>query len=269
MTNRILLVLFLFFNAFNGHGQEVLAISKDIIARNKVYKCVEYIFNDSLISKKDNATARYVIFDTQGRNIVENIDSDFQKNEVHHIYDRAGRESMRIFQPMSEFPKSMNDIVKVYTYKYREIGQKIVCCEYTPDSGTSKCDTLDQYYWRFDTLVNQPNKKTLISMQFRDKNLTDTLIKSFKYYNRDRLDSAKHYRYGEPTEIETVIYSYSFSNVKLSERSVTTRNNRFFISKKSHFLPTGLIDFIEIYANYSDALVISYSKKTFEYFYWK
>jgi hypothetical protein len=269
MTKKIYLIFLIIFNTCLAHGQEILEVSKEVLKINKIYKCVEHISNDSLTTQRDTSGGHYVIFDTQGRKIEQNIENGMGQTQVFYMYDKLGRQSMFVWHDKNSTPK----ISRIYIYKYNEKGDKIGYCDYSPNYDP-KCDSISQYFYHFDTIDKRPNKNTLITIECRDKNMKDTVSKFYQYYNNNRLDSTKIYDLNnKPTEIEFIVYFYNSSDIKVSEKLLRYDNKRILRRKDSYYLPNGLLNYVEtrnnFYSSKKRTWVVDYSKATFEYFYWK
>lgn len=268
ITKKLLIIFLALFNISVGHGQEILNISREILKNNKIYKCVERVSSDSLTTHMDTSAGHYVIFDSQGRKIEQNIENGMGQTQVFYMYDKLGRQSMFVWQDKNSEPK----ISRVCISKYNEKGDKIGYCDYSPNCDP-KCDSLTPYFYHFDTIVTRSTKKTLITIKCRDKEMKDTVSKFYQFYNNNRLDSTKIYGLNSKSEIQFTRFFYNSTDIKVSEKFVRLDNKRILGRKESYYLPNGLLNYVEtrnnFYSSKKRTWVVDYSKTTFEYFYWK
>jgi hypothetical protein len=256
------LVFIVFFNLSNASGQQIDNISSEVIKKNKLYKCVEYFSGDSLTTRKDTSTAHYVIFNTQGQKIEQDIGNGTQ---VLYMYDNLGRRLMFAWYDKNSIPQ----ISRIHIYKYNENGIKIGYCEYYHNSNPT-CDSVRQYFYHLDTIRNR-TKKTLITIKCQDKNMNDTVSKYFEYYNNNRLDSTKSFDYRlKETNLTTFIYNSSHQKVYAKQIRLNDKN-RVLSRKESYYLPNGLLDYVEIrnfvYSAQKRSWDFEFGKTTFDYFY--
>ena len=90
------IILFLLLSVFSyGQGFD---LDRETIGKNKVRKCLEYDYKDSINYFKEYQNGIYTIFDINGRKIEQNAYSGglISEFKVIYMYDNTGRELMFI-----------------------------------------------------------------------------------------------------------------------------------------------------------------------------
>jgi hypothetical protein len=245
------LLIFLPFLSF-GQTKEIAVVNREVIKKNKIYKCLEYDFQDSVSFFKKYKNGYYTIFDTQGRKVEENaysslnlealsseIVSEFQ---VIYSYDKLGRRYMWHWYQESSNPK----INRTRIEKYDSIGRNIGYCEHSPNYG-ERCETYNNGSNVLDSITVKSNSLTQkIFLTFYDLSRKDTIYKNFYFYNKEQLDSNVliHFENGKLLEKLTTKYYYIEGALHKTEL-VRLYKNQITETNFTYYLKNGLLDRIE------------------------
>jgi hypothetical protein len=174
-------------------------VSRDIIKKNKVYKCTEYNALDSVNYFKEYPNGFYKIYDYKGCKIEQNSYEYYDKKEcefkVYYLYDDNEREIMWMWYE----PNSIVPISRVVINNYDSAGKLIGGKDFHPYNKVSTNNFNDSMHLREDSIITMnSNKKTITYYGFYGKPRKDTIYIKTRFYNSNRLDSGKTISHNEP-----------------------------------------------------------------------
>lgn len=252
--------------------KEIAIISQEIIKKNKVYKCIEYDFTDSLTFFKNNKNGLYTIFDTRGRRIEENTYSSGIVDEIKVIYtyDKSGRCHMMHWYEENSLPK----ISRTRITKYDSIGRIIESCEFSPNSNERCYKNFDIANVTDSSQIDFKSSRLKVFFTFSDLSKKDTIYKKYNFYEKERLDSNVIIFFNKGKQIEKLTTRFFYLNGILS-RSEFVKNDgsKIMETNTTYYLKTGLLDRIETIRYYfalkKSSPRIDKDFRKFVYSYWK
>lgn len=263
---KLIAVLLMFSHITYGQSKNISIIDQKVIEKNKVYKCLEYDFQDSIGFFKTYINGLYTIFDSHGRKIEENTYSSGITNEIKVIYsyDKYGRLYMWHWYQENAIPK----ITRTRIEKYDTTGKNIGYCEYGPDTN-ELCDTYNNKTNITDTIIKElKSSRIKMILTFYDTTKKDTIYRNSYFYSKGHLDSTilVHFEKGKRLEKLSTKYYYQDGILKRTEftrhyEGHTTETNAI------HYLKCGLPDKIETINYYEPKIEKKYRK--FIYTFWK
>ncbi len=255
-----------------GQIKEISALDRETIKKNKVYKCLEFNYHDSVSFFKNYRNGLYTIFDTQGRVIEENTYSSGIVDEIKVIYsyDKLGRKNMWFWYQANSVPK----ISRARIEKYDSLGRNIGYCEYSP-GGNERCETYVSQINVTDTITfNGKTSKRLVYLTFSDPTRKDTVYKDTYLFQKDQLDSNILIRYEQGRVLEKLVKRHFYTE-GLINRSEFTRyyEGQRTETNSMYYHKTGLPDRIESIRYYfetkSSKPRIDKDFRKFVYTFWK
>jgi hypothetical protein len=269
---RLISILLFLSDITYGQTKEISVVDGEIIKMNKVYKCLEYDYHDSLTFFKNHKNGLYTIFDQQGRKIEENSYSSgiVEEKKIIYLYDNSGRNYLWSWYQESSIPK----ITRTRIEKYDSTGKNIGYCEYSPNHN-ERCDNYSDNHNVTDTVKTEGNtSKQLLYLTFDNTDRKDTIYKDSYFYYKERLDSiiVLHFKNGKISEKLITKYSYNGS-IKSKSEFMRYYAGQLTETKSSTYLENGLLDKTETTSYYfptkqSKPRIDKYYRK-FIYAYWK
>lgn len=271
LLNLILILIFLY-SASYGQIKEISVFDREIIKKNKVYKCLEYDLPDSLTFFKNYKNGLYTIFDTQGRRIEENTYSSGIVDEIKVIYsyNKSGKPYMWNWYQENSIPK----ISRTRIEKYDSTGKNIGYCEYSPNNN-EHCDSYDDIYYVTDTIKNENNSiKQLLYITYANTSKKDTIDKSYDFFHKERLDSNIYFHFENGKIVDKLITNYTYTeNTRIKSEFYTNNDGQTTETNITYYLKNGLPNKMEIvkyyFANKKSKPKIDIKTRKFIYQYWK
>ena len=263
-----------------GQTKEIAVVNQEVIKKNKIYKCLEYDFQDSLSFFKNYKSAYYTIFDTQGRKIEENayssvyIHSDsletINEFQVIYSYDKFGHQYMWHWYQENSSPK----ITRTRIEKYDSTGKNIGYCEYRPNSNET-CDSYETNSNVTDTITTEfKSSKQRIIRTFSAQSQKDTIYLNYYFYKKEQLDSNILIHFEKGKLLEKLITKYYYLGGVLSKTElVRFYDGQISETNSTSYVKNGLLDKIESFQYYfttkKSTPRIDKDYRKFIYTYWK
>jgi len=270
--------IFIFYFLSNTVCGQISELSKETIIKNKIYKCIEYDYKDSINFYKKHKNGLYTLFDTKGRKIEENFYSSYKLNELEiideikviYLYDKLGRQLMWHWYDENSSPK----ITRTRIENYDSTGRNISYCEYSPNYNI-RCDnyTINSEIKDSSILISK-QEKTKTYYSFLNKQRADTISKYIEYYKGEHIDSTVFICNEKNKAPERLVTKYFYeSQVLIKSESVRHYDNQITETNTTYYLKNGLLykfDSISYYfATKKSKPRIDQTSKKFIYSYWK
>jgi hypothetical protein len=278
LNMKFIIYIFIFnFLSFTIFGQ-ISELSKELIIKNKIDKCIEYDCKDSINFYKNHQNGLYTNFDEQGRIIEKNFYSSYKLKELERIdeikviylYDKQGRQLMWHWYNENSIPK----ITRTRIENYDSIGRNIGYCEYSPNCNL-RCDnyTISNEI-KDSSIFNSGQEKTKIYYTFLNKQRADTVKKYVEYYKGEQKDSCVLICNEKNRVPEKLTTKYFYESKKLIKSEfVRYYDNQITETNTIHYLKNGLfykIDTISYYFPTKKSKPrIDLTSKKFIYSFWK
>ncbi len=248
-----------------GQSKHIGFIKADVLKKNKVYKCVEYDYSDSISFFKEYKNGFYTIFDPDGRKIEENLFPGLgHESKVLYMYNSSGWELLWIWIDEMMAPT----IQRVYVNTFNSSGRKIGYIDYLPNY-MPETGTLTNTNAVHDSVVSfKGSDKKVTHLYFRDNKRADTSSIFCEYYHNERLDSAV---LKDSNELLRSEFLYA-SNILILSTHRWIDKNRLTQIEKIYYLKNGLIDYYdESYYELGDTNTINARNKHMKcsYSYWQ
>lgn len=246
---KLIISLIILRNNIYGQTKEISVIDREIIKKNKVYKCLEYDSQDSLTFFKNYKNGLYTIFDTQGRRIEENTYSSGIVDEIKVIYsyNKSGRPYMWYWYQENSIPK----ISRTRIEKYDSTGKNIGYCEYSPNNN-ERCDSYDDINYITDTIKSENNSiKQLLYITYANPSKNDTIDKSYDFFQKERLDSNIYFHFENGKIVDKLITKYTYTdNKRIKSEFYRNNDGQTTETNITYYLKNGLPDKMEIVTYY-------------------
>lgn len=270
--------IFIFYFLSNTLCGQISELSKETIIKNKIYKCIEYDYKDSINFYKKHKNGRYTLFDTKGRKFEENFYSSYKVDELERIdeikviylYDKIGRQHMWYWFEENSIPKISRTVI----VNYDSTGRKIGSCEYSPNDNV-RCYDFDINSEIKDSLLKISNQeKTKIYYTFLNNQKTDTIKKYIEYYKGEQMDSTVAICYEKDRIPERLITKYFYESKVLTKTEfIRYSDNKITETNSIYYLRNGLLYKIDTISYYFAAKKskprIDLTSKKFIYSYYK
>jgi len=270
-------IFILYFLSNTVYGQ-LSELSKETIVKNKIYKCIEYDYKDSINFYKKHKNGRYTLFDAKGRKFEENFYTSYKLDglerideiKVIYLYDKIGRQYMWHWYDENSIPK----ISRTRIENYDSTGRNTGYCEYSPNYNV-RCDKYDINSEINDSLIIISKQgKSKIYYTFLNNQKADTIKKYIEYYKGENLDSTVAI-YNEKNRVpEQLVTKYFYeSEILIKSAFIRYYDNQITETNSSYYLRNGLlykIDTISYYfATKKSKPRIDLDSKKFIYSYYK
>lgn len=255
-----------------GQTKEIEIVDRETIKRNKIHKCLEYDFIDSIVFFKSHKNGLYTFFDTEGRKIEQNFYTSAigDETKIIYSYDKSGRLQMWFWYQENIIPK----IYRTHIEKYDSTGRKVGYCNYSPNYNES-CDSYRDINHVIDSVITKSDQlrcKTFLT--FSDSSKKDTIFWNSYFYVKDRLDSNVLIWHENGKFMERLTTKYFYVDGKLNRTDFSRHDGLETTETNStYYLRNGLLERIETiryyFATKNSKPRIDKDYRKFVYSYWK